>query len=78
MAIGRTSAVVKQPSPSTNGNAQPRTKMDKAKVIYTNGRKEGLARKAIIDTFITEAGLTRKGSATYFQLLKTKEAQGKP
>ena len=46
-------------------------------MIYTNSRKKGLARKAIIDAFVTKAGLTRKGSARYCQLLKTKEAQGK-
>lgn len=77
MANGKTSNAVKQPSRSHSGNPQPQTKMDKAKVIYTNGRKEGLARKAIIEAFIAEAGLTRKGSSTYYQLLKTKEAQGK-
>lgn len=52
------------------------TKMEIAKRVFIDGRKNGQSRKRIIERFISEARLTRNGSSTYYQLLKRKHEEG--
>lgn len=48
-------------------------KMMVATVIYERMIKEGKARKEIILSFVTEAGLTKAGASTYYQTIKNKK-----
>jgi hypothetical protein len=50
------------------------TKVDKAKPVYEKMVAEGKTRKQIIETFISQVGLTKAGASTYYQNLK-KEAK---
>lgn len=47
------------------------SKMSLSKSIFEQGKKDSLSRKEIIKRFQTEAGLTMKGAATYYQKIKS-------
>lgn len=59
-------------APKTAPDAPKVNKMAVATEIFKRMTAEGKARKEIILAFVVEAGLTKAGSATYYQTIKTK------
>lgn len=54
---------------------QPLTKADKGRTVFNSYLKDGqltAARKEVIMALRTQAGLTEKGAATYYQNMKKK------
>lgn len=49
------------------------SKMAKATKLYKDMTKRGLPRMAIIEAFQQKAGLTKAGSATYYQIISKRE-----
>lgn len=48
------------------------TKMDKAREIYKAMTKDEESRKAIIDEFVEQVGLSKAAANTYYQVIKKK------
>ena len=51
------------------------TKMDKVRQIYTTMTNDEESRKAIVDEFIKQVGLSKAAANTYYQMIKKKENQ---
>jgi len=51
------------------------SKMDKATKIYLDLTGRGLPRKAVMESFINDVGLTKAGASTYYQTIKNKEPE---
>lgn len=53
------------------GGAEGKTKMQVATEIYKRmKRRKQVTRKEIIEQFISEAGLSKDGASTYYQMIK--------
>ena len=48
------------------------TKMDKAREIYTTMMNDEESRKAIVDEFVKQVGLSKAAANTYYQMIKKK------
>jgi hypothetical protein len=46
--------------------------MDKARDIYTTMTNDEESRKAIVDEFIKQVGLSKAAANTYYQMIKNK------